>query len=194
MRKEEPTLRTVMFNERKVAQVAAYFLLKRGGKMSHLKLMKLMYLADRQAMDQFGRSISGDQAVSMRHGPVLSQTLDLMDGDVEYSPQGWDTFISAKANHELSLVRKFQLDELDELSPAERQILDQIFKKYGHMRRFDLVAITHKLPEWHDPQGSMLPIATHDIFYALGKKADEIDRLVARLGEDRNIDALFASL
>ena len=48
-----------MFNERKVAQIAAYFLHRRGGCMSHLKLMKLMYLADREAFNRFGRSITG---------------------------------------------------------------------------------------------------------------------------------------
>ena len=70
-----------MFNERKAAQMAAFFLgqlLDR--KMPHLKLMKLLYLSDREAVRAFGWPISGDRLVSMPHGPVLSQTLNLMDG------------------------------------------------------------------------------------------------------------------
>ena len=39
------------FNERKAAQMAAFFLHQGGGKLEVLKLMKLLYLADRQAMD-----------------------------------------------------------------------------------------------------------------------------------------------
>lgn len=41
-----------MFCEEKVAQMAAYLLQKRGGKMSYLKLMKLLYLSDRESMDR----------------------------------------------------------------------------------------------------------------------------------------------
>ena len=81
-----------MFNERKAAQMAAFFLgqlLDR--KMPHLKLMKLLYLSDREAVRAFGWPISGDRLVSMPHGPVLSQTLNLMDGDVESQPGGWET-------------------------------------------------------------------------------------------------------
>jgi hypothetical protein len=36
-----------MFSEEKVAQMAAYLLLKRGGRMAYLKLMKLLYLSNR---------------------------------------------------------------------------------------------------------------------------------------------------
>ena len=39
----------MMFNERKVAQMAAFFLRECGGSMSVLKLTKLLYLAERIA-------------------------------------------------------------------------------------------------------------------------------------------------
>lgn len=97
-----------MFNERKVAQMAAYLLKKRGGCMSHLKLMKLLYLADREAMDRYGAPMSGDRVVSMPQGPVLSMTLNLVDGDIESSPNGWDGWVSDKANNEVALCRNFE--------------------------------------------------------------------------------------
>ena len=65
-----------MFREEKVAQMAAYLLQKRGGRMAYIKLMKLLYLADREYMISYGDSMSGDRAVSMKNGPVLSQTYD----------------------------------------------------------------------------------------------------------------------
>ena len=86
----------MVLNERKVSQMAAYFLYKRGGRMSHLKLMKLLYLADRESLRLYGLSMTGDCLVSMPHGPVLSMTLNLMDGDVESGPNGWESLISAK--------------------------------------------------------------------------------------------------
>ncbi len=162
--------------------------------MAHLKLMKLMYLADREAYNRFGRSISGDRAFSLANGPVLSYTLDLMDGDVRYTPDGWDTLISAKANNELSLLRPIGPGDLDELSAADVEVLEDVFATYGTMGRWELVELTHKLPEWTDPDGSSLPIATHDILNALGKKPGEIADLVVRMEEDRAVDALLASL
>jgi uncharacterized phage-associated protein len=183
-----------MFNERKVAQIAAYLLHLRGGCMSHLKLMKLMYLSDRASYDQFGRSMTGDRAVSMRHGPVLSRTLDLMDGDEPSSAGGWDIWISAKENNELSLRKEVRIEDLDQLSNADRRVLDQVFARFGRMGRWDIRNFSHTLPEWHDPHGSMLPIATEDILQALGKTADEIDGLINMINEDRRIDALLASL
>jgi hypothetical protein len=49
-----------MFNERKVSHRTAYFLLKENCQMAHLKLMKLLYLADRTLFDisQFGLNYS----------------------------------------------------------------------------------------------------------------------------------------
>lgn len=102
-----------MLNERKVAQMAAYLLARRGGRMSHLKLLKLMkllYLSDREQMRRSGYPISGDRMVSMPHGPVLSMTLNFMDGDVESSPGGWNDWVSDKENNELSLARQITRD------------------------------------------------------------------------------------
>ncbi len=53
------------FNERKATQAAAYLLQMRGGTMSYMKLIKLLYLADRAALVRFGRPITTDRYVSM---------------------------------------------------------------------------------------------------------------------------------
>ena len=66
-----------MFNEQRVAQMAAYLLGRARGHTKYLKLMKLLYLADRESMKRHGHPISGDRYVSMEHGPVLSHTLNL---------------------------------------------------------------------------------------------------------------------
>lgn len=65
-----------IFSERKAAEAAAFLLLKGGGGLELLKLMKLMYLAERESFKKYGESITGDAFVSMQHGPVLSGTYD----------------------------------------------------------------------------------------------------------------------
>src|SRR5712691_464729 len=71
-----------MFSERRVAQMAAYLLGREKGRMNYLKLIKLLYLADRESLKRHGHPISDDRYVSMDHGPVLSTTFNLIKGAV----------------------------------------------------------------------------------------------------------------
>jgi uncharacterized phage-associated protein len=185
----------MILNERKVTQMAAYFLQKRGGRMSHLKLMKLLYLADRESLRLHGLSMSGDCLVSMPHGPVLSMTLNLMDGDVESRPDGWESLISTKENHELALKSELQPDALDELSKADTDILESTWNQFGNLSRWQIRDYTHQhCPEWEDPHGSSKPIRFEKLFQALGRPTDEAKRLAEHIGEQQHIDELFAAL
>lgn len=184
-----------MFNEHKVAQMAAYLLHRRGGRMSHLKLMKLLYLADREAMAVYGSPISGDHMVALPHGPVLSMTLNLMDGDVESAPNGWESWITGKENHELSLKNNITVDELDELSQADLDVLKSVWAKFGHMSRWEIRDYTHDhCKEWKDPNGSSMPISYSQVFRALGRKDDEAAELGTLIEAERAIDKIFATL
>ncbi len=65
------------FSLEKAAQVAATFVaLAPNHRLNRLKLMKLLFLADRTAFAQYGMTITGDKLVVMDQEPVLSGTLD----------------------------------------------------------------------------------------------------------------------
>ena len=53
------------FNEEKATQVAGALLLKAGGDMPYLKLIKLLYFVDREALLRWGRPVTTDRLVSM---------------------------------------------------------------------------------------------------------------------------------
>jgi len=82
------------FNERKATEAAARLLKLRGGTMSYMKLIKLLYLADREALLRWGRPISTDRYVSMDRGPVLSHVLNLVtdEADRTLNPCGLRSF------------------------------------------------------------------------------------------------------
>lgn len=185
-----------MFNERKVAQMAAYMLKRRGGTMSHLKLIKLLYLADRAAMNSYGAPISGDSYYSLRNGPILSRTLNLMAGVIESEPQGWETWISDKAEHQVSLRQDFNFGDLDYLSPADIDILDNVWQEFGAMNRWQLVEYTHSsnCAEWENPNGSSAVITPFKIFSALGRSKEEAAILASDIEAEKSVDRLFASL
>jgi uncharacterized phage-associated protein len=185
-----------MYSERKAAQVAVWFLRQGNGRLSHLKLIKLMYLADRQSMAESGFPITFDRVVSMPHGPVLSMTLNYINGDIESGADGWEAWISDREDHEVALrERPADAEALDELSPAEIDTLTKIWAKFGRMNKWQLRDYTHEhCSEWVDPQGSMVPISTEQIFLALGYSATDAKRAARRVDEQDQIERVFATL
>lgn len=185
-----------LFNEKKAAQVAAFFLMRANSALPVLKLMKLMYLAERSSFVTYGEGISGDRLVSMQHGPVMSITLNLMNGSTESSADGWDAWISDRANHEISLAdnkRGIQANDLLALSDADIAILNQTWQEFGRMNKFQLVEYTHQhCPEWEDPDGSMIPMQPMDFFKALGFSSEQSEAYLARMQEQAAINVAFA--
>ena len=185
-----------MFSERKAAQVAAWFLQQAGGRMPHLKLMKLMYLADRAALGEFGFSITGDRAVSMPHGLVLSMTLNLVNGDIESGDDGWESWISDRADHEVALrERPPGQESLDQISAADADVLARVWRQFGNMNKWQIRDYTHDhCAEWEDPQGSSKPIPFERIFTALGRSAEEAAWLAEQIAGEHRVGAVFAAL
>ena len=175
--------------------MAAYFLDRARTRIKYLKLMKLLYLADRESMKRHGHPISGDRYVSIDHGPVLSNTLNLINGAVKFQEHGWDHWIADKADYAVSLKRKVSREALDELSDADIDVLHNVFAKFGKVNQWDLVKYMHRYcREWENPNGSSIPISYEEVFRALGRTPAEAKKLGARVEQQRNIDKLFASL
>lgn len=162
------------FREDKVTQVAALFLKLRGEKMSHLKLMKLLYLAEREALLRWRRPISFDLYVSMPHGPVLSLTYSLIIGDMK-GDGFWSKYISPPSGHEVELI---SMPDTSSLSEAEEELIKEIFDRYGKMDRWELSDMTHELPEWQDPKGSSFPIDYKDILQGAGMTPSETASII----------------
>jgi uncharacterized phage-associated protein len=176
------------YREDKATQAAARLLWRRGAPMSHLKLIKLLYLVDREAFIRFGRPVTYDSYVSMPHGPVLSSTLDRINEAEYYRGGYWDRHIGPKQNHQVALRGTVPNDQL---SRAEEQLIDEIFEKYGAMGRWELVEFTHTLPEWDDPQGSSRPIDPASILRDAGYSDDDIREIAADLDEVALADSIF---
>ena len=163
-----------VFNERKTTQVAASFIKLSGGRLNYMKLIKLMYLADRQALLNWGRPITYDSYFSLKHGPILSTTLDLItEGKQPNSDHIWFKYVSKPDGYEVTLHENCCPDDL---SKAEERLISQIFLEYGHFDQWELVEHLHSvLPEWKNPGRSSIPISYRDILSAGGKSEGEIN-------------------
>ncbi|WP_432284132.1 Panacea domain-containing protein [Aminobacter sp. BA135] len=180
------------YNSRKAAQIAAFFAMREGGNIPALKVVKLIYLAERSFMDAYEASMLNDQLVSMEHGPVNSITLNRINGSGDDGRE-WAEFVTDREFHRISVANKVMTEEaLDELSRAELKVLGSTWDKFGHMDQWEIRNYTHDhCPEWEDPDFSSHPIPYSRVFKFLGKEnPEELDKRIQR---ERTIDALLNS-
>ena len=163
------------FNVTKATQVAGKFLKLLGGRDYYLLLIKLMYLAERSALLRWGRTLTFDDFVSMKHGPVPSATLDLLKRNK--NSQYWATYISEPKSSRVALELE---PENDELSDLETELIQEVFEKYGHWNRYYLRDYTHTLPEYTLTTSS-IPIGYQEILKAGGLSGEDIARVMAEL-------------
>jgi uncharacterized phage-associated protein len=108
------------------------------------RALKVLYFADREHLDRYGRLICGDSYVAMKLGPVPSGAYDLVKsarGD------GWswpisvsDSFTVQDDNKTIVPLRKVNLDLLSE---SDIECLNVSIEKYGHLSISDLIKISH---------------------------------------------------
>ncbi|MDF1895075.1 Panacea domain-containing protein [Rahnella contaminans] len=182
-----------MFSEEKVAQMAAYLLLKRGGRMAYLKLMKLLYLSNRRSILERGRMMGEDNLYSMPHGPVMSHTLDLIRQRNRAGGKYWFSLLQTEGT-DLVLRRDPRTvdvdDVLDTLSRSDLKILDGVYAEFGHMNRFDLRDMTHLekyCPEWRNPGSSRMPIDCKDILIYEGKSEEDANNIIQNMRESEDL-------
>lgn len=151
------------FDERRAAQAAAYLLQLNGGRLDMLKLIKLLYVADRERLIKVGRSITGAEMVSMDHGPVLSEVYDLLKK--RPSVGCWAEYIKPKT-HDHIVALAVDTPESSALSKNDRLALKAAHEKYRDFEPFEIVDRLHAkdAPEWKNPGGSSRPIHAERIF------------------------------
>jgi len=166
------------FDERKAVQAAGLLLARSEGYLNYMKLIKLLYLADREHLDLYGAPIVGGAYAALPYGPVITEVKERI---TETRSDYWNEHISPPADYEVKLLKDVGDDDLND---AEVEILELIAKRYKDVHPFDLVNELHGgLPEWRDPAGSSFTIWVEDILRALGKNDIEI-AAAARLAAD----------
>lgn len=167
-----------VFRERKALEAVSYILerIPEGPRTEYLKVVKLLYLGDRQLMQDRGRTITGDQMNALKNGPILSTTLDLLEGDND----GWSDYIR---NPEKYVVELVQPAPPAALSRADMRALDVVLKEHGSKNWRELIEFTHELPEWINKgigKGRRWAIIeVRELAEALGYNDEEAEAIVA---------------
>ncbi len=143
------------FNGKKATEFAVAFI-EKSNEITYLMLITLMYLADREALIQWGRPISGDEYFSL---------LKNVYSTIKWSKY-WSEYIEKSAKYTVALSKPCLRDDLSE---AEENLIDEVFTEYGHWNQWKLVEHLHNtLPEWKGSDKYSLPILTQDIILKAG--------------------------
>ena len=150
-----------VFDERKATQAACYLLSLNGGHMNYMKMIKLLYLSDREYITSYCNSITTDSYVSMDNGPVTSKIYDLIKESHTDTGTYWASYIRTE-EYDAVLIKKEE--EYLCMSPMEMQVLADVNEKFKEQSVWDVVDFCHKnLKEWQNPAGSTIPISIEDI-------------------------------
>ena len=179
------------FREDKATQAACILIEKEGGAIAYMKLIKLMYVADRKRILERGRSITFDAYSSLNYGPIPSRTYELITvGTAPSVTSIWNQYISAPSTYKVRI--KGEDCPIRSLSEAEIDTLNQVYDDLGHLDQWELVDWSHKnLEEWKDPEGSSIPIEYHDILIRGGKTAVEAHKIGEELKALAQADQCF---
>lgn len=175
----------------KVAQASAVLLkTEQDRRMSRLRLLKLLYIADRESLAERARPITGDRPVAMDHGPVLSRTYDAIKG-ADYDSRDWDRYL-ASPGRDVLLVND---PGVGKLTPYEIRKLQDVACRWANVNDWDVAEYTHGFEEWRKNQpakGGSKPIPIDDLLAATGR-ADIKDKLLAEGAAATLADRIFSS-
>lgn len=161
------------FKSEKAAQIAAYFAQRAGAAIEKLKLIKLIYLSEREHLRRHGQPMLYDELFSLEHGPICSSTLNGINGHIDQTV--WSAFLIKKDNKMISAKREFGRDDFDELSDAEIDVLEAVWNQFGRMTASEIRKYTHDhCPEYTEVQKGRVPISYKKLLDAVGRPDAEL--------------------
>lgn len=139
--------------EDKIPDVLLYVMSRESG-LSQYQIVEAIFIADVSHLNKYGRPVTFDNYVAMKHGPVPSFIYDLLEKDENYrehykSSPPW----SVEADQQNPRVRHYmplREPDTDRLSASDRRMLDAAVDAarsmtFGAMRDF-----THDHPAYEE--------------------------------------------
>lgn len=168
---------------------AAGVVLRDRGPMDRMRLLKILYIASRKAIEETGKPIIGGRASALENGPLHSEVYDLIRGDA--NDVTWRQFFRNSGH---TIVLEKDPGRLD-LSPFEIDTLNATAEWAEQFETFELSRWTHEnLPEYkkNEPSpGSSNPITIDDILDALGFSPEEAREAIAEQRSHEDFIALM---
>ena len=155
--------------------------------MNYMRLLKLLYSADRETLGRSGRPIVGGPVTARERGPVLLEVFDLIRGRHRHLPL-WDEYLRTR-HVNLELIKD---PDVGQLSRYEIETLQEAARRHALDDEGELSRLTHEFPEWkkNNPGMWSRPIPLADVLEAVGR-ADSLQDILEEAAEKNGIENLL---
>jgi uncharacterized phage-associated protein len=173
---------------KKATPAVARLIQKSGAPIDYLRLIKLVYLADRKSIIDRGIPIVGGTYYSMRKGPVISEVMNFVN--MQNAPR-WKETISPRSGDE---VRLCGIPDFGALSKSELNILDGVVAEHHQRTTEELVAWCHDhCPEYEQVRaGQRKLITVESILKGAKKEVAQIRKVIESANEIEELNELLA--
>lgn len=156
-------------DEVKTVQIAARFLKHTDGKdtNNYTKLIKLLYLTDREALKRWNCPLTGDEYYWMDNGPVLSGVFDRIKKTSAPLKTYWNSCFETKGFN-----LRIKKDPGEERLPfAVKQLIDSLFDQFRDYSYVDMITYTHTAlgERLNVPKGGTKALSYERILLVIGK-------------------------
>ena len=130
------------FKPHRFVAAMAYLVDHRPG-LTKKQICKLLFLADKSHLLQYGRTITGDHYYALEQGPIPTNGLDAINGKGMYTD-----FLRQYGELDGWVFRFRNKPDLNVLSKSDLRALDEVLSQFGDLPAWRLEQITHEEPAW----------------------------------------------
>jgi len=183
------------FNEREATQIACRIVAAYGKEINFYRLVKLLYIVEREFWTQLEQPAMGGAYFSMKDGPMISETSDAAKPANAAKFPIWAAHLK-QTPYEDGRGNKITLLKdagRDDISDALLEITDRVIATTKSWNNRILKAHCHSFKEYKEPPpGRTVPIQAGAILMAEGKSPTEIEKLQAESNLWKGVDAVLA--
>jgi uncharacterized phage-associated protein len=177
------------FDAMKAVQAAAVLLRKERKRMTRLRLLKLLLIADRACIQEMGFPILGSKIVAMDNGPLHSAIYDLIKG-IHPAEAIWSKYVMNDGPRDVVLVDE---PELSKLSRKEVALLTKVSDDLAQQDDWTISVMTHGFREWKQYycEGTSTEIPLEAVIDGVGRGHDK-EEILQDLRDDEAFEQLFS--
>jgi len=176
-----------VFDIRKAVAATGYLCELNQRSIDMLKCIKMLYIADRKALLEWHRPITGDSFWSLENGPIVSRIYNLIRGKIGGPEMDlWNAVFNPR-QIDIVALKTGITPNTKPLSKREKDALREAYEQIQPLSIGAVIDLVHKFPEWKYPGKSSIPIDPKMIFYYENFGEDAVKKI------EEDLDAFQAA-
>lgn len=140
------------FDAEKLVHALAFFSTQGVSDLDTMKAAKLLYFADKLHLQRYGRPILGDDYYCMKHGPIPTLSLNIIQSAMAGTDAADDAelmaeYFAVNTSGRFPRLVATKKPDLDVFSDTDVEVLRDVVSTYGSKTAWQLRELAHQQPE-----------------------------------------------